>query len=390
MMTDELFSTGLRDLRLAVEAVVAEVVRPRAEEVDREGQWPEHSMRALGQAGLLGLQVPRQLGGHGQGLLALAVATETIGAACASSALCFGMHCVGTAVIAAKATPHQMERYLRPIAEGRHVTTLALSESGSGAHFYFPQTSMSRDPDGAFVVQGGKQFVTNGAHADSYVVSLLGETRSAEAGEFSCLVVDGDLPGITWLDAWRGMGMHGNSSRAVRFEGVRVPAGNLLGAEGDQTWYVFEVIAPYFVMAMAGTYLGLAQAAVDATVQHLRERRYSHSGEALGEAPVLQHRLAEMWTDVQKSRALIYNAARLADLGDPRALPHVLACKADAADTAVRVTNEALTLCGGSAYRENSLLARLLRDARASHVMSPTTDLLRQWTGRSLLGLPLL
>ncbi|MDO9021946.1 MAG: acyl-CoA dehydrogenase family protein [Deltaproteobacteria bacterium] len=389
-MSDELLSEGLRAIRPQVEAVVAGVIRPRAEEVDREGAWPEHSMHALAGAGLLGLQVPKRYGGHGQGLLALATVTESIGAACASSALCFGMHCVATAVIAARATPHHAERYLRPIAEGRHVTTLALSESGSGAHFYLPATTLSRDPDGRWVVEGGKQFVTNGGHADSYVVSLIGEARTAESGEFSCLVMDRDLRGMNWLDPWRGMGMHGNSSRAVRFEGVRVPAENLLGAEGDQNWYVFEVVAPYFLMAMAGTYLGLAQAAVDATIQHLRDRRYAHSGETLGEAPVLQHRLAEIWADVQKTRGLIYNAARLGDLGDPGFLPHIFACKAEAADTAVRVTNEALTLCGGSAYRENSQLARLLRDARASHVMSPTTDLLKQWTGRALLGLPLL
>jgi isovaleryl-CoA dehydrogenase len=389
-MTDELLTTGLRELRLRAESVVDEVIRPRAEEVDREGRWPEHSLRALAQAGLLGLQVPKRHGGHGQGLLALAAITETVGAACASSALCFGMHCVGTAVIAAKATPRQVERYLRPIAEGRHITTLALSESGSGAHFYFPQTTLARDPGGGYVVEGGKQFVTNGGCADSYVVSLLGDAGPTETGEFSCLVVDRDLPGMNWLDPWRGLGMHGNSSRAVRFEGVRVPTENLLGAEGDQTWYVFEVVAPYFLMAMAGTYLGLAQAAVDAAIVHLRDRRYAHSGESLGESPVLQHRLAEIWTDVQKTRGLIYNAARLGDLGDPASLPHLLACKADAADTAVRVTNEALTLCGGTAYRENSLLSRLLRDARASHVMSPTTDLLKQWTGRALLGLPLL
>jgi alkylation response protein AidB-like acyl-CoA dehydrogenase len=97
-----------------------------------------------------------------------------------------------------------------------------------------------------------------------------------------------------------------------------------------------------------------------------------------------------MWTRVEKSRLFIYQAARLGDLGDPQALVSILACKADIADTAVHVTNEAMTLCGGMAYRENSHLARLLRDARAAHVMSPTTDMLKLWAGKALLGLPLL
>ncbi len=232
--------------------------------------------------------------------------------------------------------------------------------------------------------------MTNGGHADSYVVSTLASTAGADAGEFSCLVVDRDLPGVTWLDTWRGLGMRGNSSRAVRLDDVRVPVANLLGSEGDQVWYAFEVVAPYFLTAMAGTYLGVAEAALAIAVQHLRSRRYAHSGESLADAPLLQHRLAEMWTAVQKTRGLVYNACRMGDLGDPQALPYVLSCKADAGDTAVRVTNAAMTLCGGTAYRENSTLARLLRDARASHVMAPTTDLLKQWTGRALLGMPLL
>ena len=391
---DELLSTELRDLRARAQAVAADHVAPTAEQTDRDCAWPAHALRAMSDAGLAGLAVPQRLGGHGQGMLALAVVTETLGAVCPSSALCYGMHCVGTAVVAAKATSEQEDKYLRPIAAGRHLTTLALSESASGAHFYFPQTKLTRD--GAdYVVNGTKQFVTNGGHADSYVLSTAagtagGEAADAEAGEFSCLMVDRDLPGMAWLDPWCGLGMRGNSSRGLRLDGVRLPAGNLLGSEGDQVWYTFEVVAPYFLTAMAGTYLGIAAAAVNLTIQHVRSRRYGHSGESLGEAPVVQHRLAEMWTAVQKTRGLIYEACRRGDLGDPQALPFVLAAKADAGDTAVAVTNEAMTLCGGSAYRENSTLARMLRDARAAHVMAPTTDLLKQWTGRALLGMPLL
>ncbi|HEY0008940.1 MAG TPA: acyl-CoA dehydrogenase family protein [Tepidisphaeraceae bacterium] len=385
---DELLSNEIRSLRARAQVVAEEVAAPMAEQVDREGIWPEHTLRALREANLMGLQVPSRLGGHGQGLLALAVLTETLACACPSSAMCYGMHCVGTAVIAAKATPEQEQKYLRPIAAGQHLTTLALSESQTGAHFYLPQTKLTR-ADGMLVVNGAKQFVTNGSHADSYVVSTTA-SAGVETGEFSCLVADSDSPGMAWQEEWHGVGMRGNSSRPLQLDDVRLPTENLLGSEGDQVWYVFEVVAPYFLTAMAGTYLGVAQAALDIATAHLRSRRYGHSGESLAEVPVLQHRLAELWIAVQKTRGLLYNASRMGDLGDPQALPFVLACKADAGDTAVHVANEAMTLCGGTAYRENSTLARLLRDARASHVMAPTTDLLKQWTGRALLGLPLL
>jgi isovaleryl-CoA dehydrogenase len=346
-------------------------------------------MRGFAQAGLLGLQVPSDLGGHGQGLLALTALTELIARTCPSSALCFGMHCVGTAVIAAKATEHHRERYLRPIAAGRHITTLALAEGGSGAHFYIPSTRMTQQ-DETFVVDGEKQFVTNGGQADSYVISVVPSMPGSEVGDFSCLVVDGDSAGLEWQQPWAGFGMRGNSSRTVRLRDVRVPQQNLLGEQGDQLWYVFEVIAPFFLMAMAGTYLGIAQSALDATGLHLRTRRYSHSGESLADIEALQLRYASMWMTVEKTRGLVREAAVRGDAGHPEALPFILAAKADAAEAAVEAANEAMTLCGGSAYRENSRVAQMLRDARAGHVMSPTTDLLKLWLGRALLGAPLL
>ncbi len=384
---DHLLPVQLVELQSIATDLAENVIAPLAAEVDAECRWPAHSMHALAEAGLLGLQVPVDQGGLGQGLLGLCVLTEAIARACPSSALCYGMHCVATAVIAAKATDHQREHYLKEIAAGRHVTTLALSEQGTGAHFYLPETRLDADGED-FIVEGTKQFVTNGGHADSYVVSTV--AADAEAGDFSCLIVDKGGEGMHWLDAWAGFGMRGNSSRPLQLDRVRVPARNLLGEPGDQVWYVFEVVAPFFLMAMAGTYLGIAQAALDEASVHLRSRRYSHSGEALRDVESLQVRYGELWTALVKSRALVREAARRGDGAHPEALSFILACKADAAETAVQLANEAMTLCGGAAYRENSRAARLLRDARAGHVMTPTTGLLKLWTGRSLLGVPLL
>ncbi|WP_148863749.1 acyl-CoA dehydrogenase family protein [Marinobacter fonticola] len=379
----------LIDLLAKTERVAKQHMAPLAEQVDRDCAWPEHSMKALAEEGLLGLLVPEEFGGHGQGLLGLSLLTELMGRVCPSSALCFGMHCVGTAVIAAKATKYQQDHYLRPIARGEHITTLALAEGGTGAHFYLPETRFLAS-ENDFVLNGTKQFITSGGYADSYVVSTAPAEEQAETGDFSCLIVDHDTRGMQWLEPWTGFGMRGNSSRGLRFTNAHVPQVNLLGEAGDQVWYVFEVVAPYFLMAMAGTYLGVARSAVDAASEHLRTRRHSHSGELLAEVESLQTRFAEMWVAVEKTRSLIHEAAYRGDLGRPDALPFILACKADAGETAVRLTNDAMTICGGHAYRENSRVAQMLRDARASHVMAPTTDILRTWTGRALLGLPLL
>jgi alkylation response protein AidB-like acyl-CoA dehydrogenase len=370
--------------------IASSVTASDAERVDREGVWPERSIRALKEAGLGGLVVPVDDGGHGFGLLALARVCEILGERCASTALCFGMHCVGSAVIAAKATAHHRERYLEPIVRGEHVTTLALSEPGTGAHFYLPQTRLVARPPGELVLDGNKTFVTNGGHADSYVVSAVAAEAGARPGTFSCVVVPGDAPGLTWGAEWAGLGMRGNSSRALSLKNVVVPEAQLLGAPGDQIWYVFNVVAPFFLIAMAGTYLGIASRALQEALAHVAGRRFEHSGGALAEVGVVQHRLGVLYGLVERTRGVIHHAARAADAGERDALPKLCAAKAEVADCVVGAVNEAMTLCGGIGYRTDGVLWRLLRDARAAHVMSPTTDLLRTWIGRALLDLPLL
>ncbi len=369
--------------------IAAKHVAAAAEAVDRQAQWPEASLRALQAAGLGGLVVPRAQGGLGQGLLALTRVCEALGRECASTAICFGMHCVGAAVIAAKATGEQEERYLAPICRGEHLTTLALSEPGTGVHFYLPESQLRAASADGFVLNGTKTFVTNGGHADSYVVSTVAVADGAP-GQLSCVLVPAAAPGIEWGEPWQGFGMRGNDSRRMELRDVPIRRADLLGREGDQTWYVFEVVTPNFLMAMAGTYLGVADAALALAREHLTRRTYAHSGATLAQQPVLQHRLGCLWAELEKTRCFAYHAAEQADLGSEEALPLLCSAKAEVADCAVQLTNEAMTLMGGMAYRDNSRLARLLREARAAHVMSPTTDLLRIWTGRALLGQPLL
>lgn len=382
-------SQRLRDLREKAEWVGTGVAARNAERVDEEAAWPAETFEALAEAGLLGLHVPGRLGGHGQGLTGLLLTTEAIAQGCSSSGLCYGMHNVATAVLAARATPDHEERFLRPIARGEHISSLAISEAGTGSHIYLTETTLERDGDD-FLVRGRKQFITNGSHAHSYVANTLTTTGEAAPGEFNLLVVEEGTEGMRWQGRWDGFGMRGNSARGLLLEDARVPVRNLLGSEGDQIWYMFEIVVPYFTMAMAGAYLGIAQAALEEAINHVRTRRYGHSGDALADAPIVQTKVAELWGDVEKARRLLYHAARLGDEGDLEALPAILTAKAEMDTTVIRIANEAMSLAGGIAYRDNARAARLLRDARASHVMSPTTDLLRLWTGRALLGRPIL
>lgn len=378
-----------RALQEAAARVAREVLQPASAAVDREGLWPAAGMQALAQAQLAALHVPRRLGGHEQGLVTLATITEELASACGSTAMCFGMHCVATKVMAAKSTPAQDEKFLRPIAEGRHITSLALSEPGTGSHFFLPRVQINTEDDG-YVLEGEKSFVTSGGHADSYVFSAVPPGQELDPGAFSCLVVEAGSPGLEWQDPWRGFGMRGNSSRNVRLNRVRAPHENLLGSEGDQIWYVFEIVAPYFITAMSAVYLGIARAALETAIAHLKARRHSHTGEALSDIPALWHLVAESWTELEATRQLVHHAARLGDENAATAPLALFGAKARVAETVNKVTENALILSGGRGYAEDGVIARLHRDARAANVMAPTTHLLKTWLGRSLLDMPLL
>jgi alkylation response protein AidB-like acyl-CoA dehydrogenase len=389
-MTSDTLNINLEQVLELVNRVTESTIREEAPLVDQEAMWPEASIRALQRIGLGGLVVPKEAGGMGQGLHALARACEAIGSVSASTALCFGMHCVGSAVITAKATTKQQKEFLEPIAAGEHLTTLALSEPGTGAHFYYPQTQLLSLTDEQYLLRGSKTFVTNGGKADSYVVSTMGIEPDATLHEFSCVVVEQNRQGLEWGPDWKGLGMRGNSSRSLILNDVTVPGHNLLGDRGDQLWYVFQVVAPYFLTAMSGTYLGIAQAAFDDVRDHLVNRTHRHSGMSLSQLALLQHRFGTLWANIERTRRLIYHATQSYDQGDPGAVLPILSAKAEVAHCAVHVVNEAMTLAGGIAYRDNSRLDVLLRDARAAHVMAPTTDLLYTWLGRALLDQPIL
>lgn len=397
MLSEDQRSSGARRYPMDLDSILGrvteiagDVVAANAERTDREARWPETGIRALQNAGLGGLTIPAELGGLGQGTYGLTQVCEILGQECASTAMCYGMHCVGATVLAAKARPDQIDRFLKPIVEGRHLTTLSLSEAGTGSHFYIPHTRLEVVSPDAYKVTGNKTFVTNGGYADSYVVSTVAADPGAPLGQFSCVVIEQDAQGIAWGDPWNGLGMRGNSSRALELKQVLVPRSNLLGEEGDQIWYVFQVVTPYFLMAMAGTYLGIASAALEEARNHLIRRHYSEAGSSLAQLPVLQHRLGCLWGMLERTRRLNYHAAIAFDAGDPDALPAVFTAKAEVADCAVDIVNEVMTLTGGMGYRDESRLHKLLRDARAAHVMAPTTDVLRIWTGRALLGQPIL
>jgi len=373
-----------------VEEISRTVIAKNAVNTDKYAQWPEEGIRALLSIGLGGLTVPQEYGGLGHGTETLAKVCEIIGQYCPSTSICYGMHCVGSAVIASKVTNYQQENYLTPICEGKHITSLSLSESGSGSHYYLPETKMTSADGGGYLINGAKSFATNGGHADSYVVSVVTEEASQTLGRFNCIIMPGDSPGVDWGPEWSGLGMRGNSSRNLSLNNVRISEGEILGNVGDHIWYIFNIITPYFLTAITGAYLGLACAALEEIKSHVIQRKYTFSGNSLASSSLIQHQVGVLWAKYARTRALIYYSTQSYDKGLDNAQLDLFSSKAEVADSVIAIVNEGMTLCGGSVYRDDSNLNRMLRDARAVHIMSPTTDMLRIWTGRLLLEQPLL
>lgn len=373
-----------------VEDISSTVIARNATKTDKYARWPVEGIRALQEAGLGGLTVPIEYGGMGHGTEVLAKICEIIGRYCASTSICYGMHCVGSAVLSSKITDYQQEHFLTPICEGKHITSLSLSELGSGSHFYLPQTKMIENDDNSYVIVGEKSYATNGGEADSYVVSAVTEDTNKAVGNFNCVIIPKDSKGLEWGAPWEGLGLRGNSSRNLTLNNVMVSEQQILGNVGDQIWYIFNVITPYFLTAIAGAYLGVSGAVIDQIKAHVTQRKFSFNARTKASSSLTQYQLGELWGKYSRSRALLYFATQNYDKGLGNNQIDLFSAKAEVADTVIDIVNEAMTFCGGSAYRGDSALNRMLRDARAAHIMSPTTEMLRVWTGRSILDHPLL
>ncbi|MGH2732748.1 MAG: acyl-CoA dehydrogenase family protein [Actinomycetota bacterium] len=354
-----------------------------AAEIDLERRFPAEHFKALSGAGLMGILIPLDLDGKGWDLRALAIVCEAVGNASASTGLCFLMHACGTAVIGAKATPEQGQRWLRPAAAGEALATLAFSERATGAHFYAPEITAERR-NGSFVLNGKKSFVTSGGHAFLYPVLV---NASGEPG-LDILMVTPDMNGVSFEGEWDGIGMAGNSSIGMVLDEVTLSPDHLIGKEGDGQELVFNVVAPTFLVGLAAVNVGIAQAALDAAVAHARSRRHL-SGQALAEVPVIQGYLADMSLRTESARHLVQAAAAACDAAQPTALPLVMLAKIGATEASIEVTNLAMQVCGGQGYTRRLPVERYWRDARAGAVMAPTNEVLKEWVGKLLTGLPL-
>jgi alkylation response protein AidB-like acyl-CoA dehydrogenase len=366
-------------------AVAVAHIGPEAARVDREGVFPEASIGALAHCGLLGLNVPEALGGRGQGLRTMAAVLEVVGRHCSSTAMVYLMHLCGVACYAA--APEKTETQLRAAAQGKHLSTLAFSETGSRSHFWVP-ISRAVAVNGGVQVTASKSFVTSAGRADGYVVSTLAPTATQPL-ESSLYLVLRDDKGVRVSGTWKGVGMRGNASAPMTLEHVALAEDRALSAPGKGLDMMLGVALPVFQVGSAAIAVGIAEAAVQATIGHLTHARFEDTHDTLAQLPTLRARLAEM--RVQTDRARAHLAAVLDSLESPGPETQllVLEVKAAATEAAVMVTDGAMRACGGAAFGGAHGIERLFRDARAPIIMAPTTDQAYDFIGRALCGLEL-
>ncbi|HJT25795.1 MAG TPA: acyl-CoA dehydrogenase family protein [Pyrinomonadaceae bacterium] len=370
--------------------IASSVLAPSAGENDTAGRFSTEAIQALGEAGLLGLLLPADLGGAGLGPRTFAAVTATLAEADASVAMVYVMHVLATASISA-ARPNASEAtrpILQDIAAGRHLSTLAFSESGSRSHFWAPISRAQRNDDGVSII-AHKSFVTSAGQAQSYVVSTLAPEGAGPTDSTLYLVV-AETPGLSVEGHWDGLGLRANASSPMSLNDCHVPSDFQLTDDGAGFPAMLNVVLPMFNLGTAAVGLGLCRAAVSATVSHLKNAKFEHLGQSLGESlPTLRAQLATMQIETDGLSARIDDVIDHLENPGETTMLRVLESKAAAGEVAINVTSTAMRICGGAAFSKQLCLERLFRDAHAGAVMAPTGDVLREFIGKSLLGIPL-
>ena len=364
------------------------ILAPAARQNDKEARFSSEAVAALGPAGLLGIVVPAEMGGSALGPRTLAAVIATLAEADASVAMVYLMHVCATATIAAARPGAAVAQTLNDIAAGKHLTTLAFSEAGSRSHFWAPISRAKRN-DAGVRLTAKKSWVTSAGHAQSYVVSALAPEGKSPTDSTLYLCASG-TPGLSVAGPWDGLGMRANASAPMILEDCEIASDLQLTDDGAGFKAMLEIPLPLFNLGSSAVALGLCRAAVAGTAAHLNGARFEHLGQTLGESlPTLRAQLATMQIDTDGLAARIDDVADHLERPRDTTMLRVLESKAAAGDVAIAVTSAAMRVCGGAAFSKHLAIERLFRDAHAGAVMAPTGDVLRDFVGKAVLGLPL-
>lgn len=352
---------------------------PKAAECDRLPRFPEEIYRKAWELGLMNLNVPTEYGGSGLGLLDQCLIVEELAYACGGMTTSIIANCLALEPIILGATEEQRQRWLTPFCSEYHLASFALTEPGSGSDALTMATRVRREGE-EYVITGEKCFITNAPHASLFTVFGTLDPKLRSKGSIA-LVVPGDAPGLSRGKDEDKMGHRASSTGTVRFEEVRVPAANRLGAEGQGFSLAMRTLdqtrTPIGALAT-----GIAQAALDHAARYSLSRQTF--GKPIAEHQAIQIKLANMAQAVSASRLLTWYAAWTIDRGEVGTLASSIA-KCFASDSSLRVADEALQIFGGYGYMKDYPVEKLLRDAKLTQIYEGANEIQRLVTARELL-----
>jgi alkylation response protein AidB-like acyl-CoA dehydrogenase len=365
-----------------VNKIAESSLAPKTPEIDREGKFPIEGIKALAEAGFLGMTVPKPLGGSGADTLSYVLAMEAMSKSCPSTGLIMTTHSVVSRAILAAGSDEMKQKYLPDLVTGKNLGALAATEAGSGSNSMGIATKATKDGD-EFVINGAKSFITSAGQADVYIVIM----RTAEAKappQLTAFLIEKDTPGFTVGSFEDTMGLRGTSDGELIFEDCRIPAANMLGPE-----HGYMEIMPRFLglglVGTAGISLGIGQAAVDASIEHAKSREVM--GQAIGNYQGLQFMIAEMSTKLTAARSLAYSAAQQMDAPEPPSPFPIYMSKLFATETAIDIAHKALQIHGGTGYSRELPIERYYRDARGLTLHYGPSEALKDVIGKMLLGM---
>lgn len=369
-------------LRDTVRKLADERVAPRAAEIDRTGEFPDDLRQLLADQDILALPFPERFGGLGGSLLTTCLAIEQLSRACATTGLILAVHGLGALPVLLAGTDEQQERWIPSLASGERLVAFALTEAESGSDAASIRTRAVRDGDD-YILDGAKRFISQGSVAGLLTVFAVTDPEAPRSRRLSCFVMEVPTDGFAVTRLEHKMGIRGSPTAELAFDGVRVPAGNRIGEEGDGfglAMRTFDRSRP----GIAAQAVGIAQGALDVAVAYARERR--QFGSRIGDHQMIGAMLADMDAATEAARQLLYTACAEIDAGSATASRWSAMCKLVAGDTAMRVTTDAVQVLGGYGYISEFPVERMMRDAKITQLYEGTQQIQRLVIARSLLG----
>ncbi|HET6894011.1 MAG TPA: acyl-CoA dehydrogenase family protein [Candidatus Baltobacteraceae bacterium] len=365
-----------------VRELVAEKVAPRAAEIDERGEYPQDIRKLFAENDLLGIPIPADYGGLGGTFLTYVKVVEEIAKACASSSLIVAVQELGMLPILIGGSDEQKRTYLPKLASGEWIAAYALTEAGSGSDAAGSMRTRAEKRGDTYVLNGQKIWITNGSVADVVCVFAVTDPEKGANG-ISAFIVEKSFPGFSVGKLEKKMGIRGSPTVELVFDNCEVPAKNLLGNEGEGFKIAMKVLDKSRP-GIAAQALGIATGALEYATNYARER--VAFGKPIGQQQGVGFMLADMKTEVEAARLLLYEAARKCDEGAADVTLWAAMCKLKCGDVAMSVTTDAVQILGGYGYSVDYPVERMMRDAKITQIYEGTQQIQRLVISRNLVG----